>query len=715
MRSSHMMIRLLVVFLVTLLCGSAAAQTDPPPGEIGTLIKWLAKPETKCTERCFTLDRLRLRGSVSGTLTFELEGTVLADSPVAVPLFGPPDKVRVDSVTEGGKPVPVGFEGDHYYVFTGSKRFVVKGSLTLQKDLALTLTGPLNTLEADLETGRVVEGARLSGLSATTIHFDGGASGKGAEEPTVFQLSRAIRVAREVGFEYRLTMRSGSDLGVIRLPLAYGEKVLEVSGSTGWKVEGSTPALVLVLPTAGKSAQITVTGTLAQAGQAFSPDARSAYEWWLLEADAEHRLTAGGDAKQLDAVESPIPKTRPTSRLFLVKKGQKLELSVQTLTAMEALAAVVRAQHRTIVLTQKGDLVSDDSIYYENNGVDYLAYTPSGRPIFLSSDGLAEKILRKDGDPNAVMVPLHKGSHTARVQSLSNAGIGALVGRIALPAPDHALTASRATMSIGLPESIHPIAVLGGDKPLWLIETDVALAALAALVVSWLVFATRRDRVLGTLALTGLFVVTPVGFRVVICAIALALAVRIAYQRLRGKGTTTQWILGFVGVALCGAIVVSVATRRAEPAAYRGVQDQRTTVNLPVASGQLEQSGKNDELSKQASKYDPGKHTLALVDASGSISGGLDGVAPVALPLPGYHRMLTVSREIVTHDRPFRPVLLYVTETTVLAGAIAWLMVVGWLAWSQRARLIALRDGARAWATTVPTIPTTDKPPAPAE
>ena len=75
MRAPQSLLRVLVVFLVTLLCGSAAAQTDPPSGELGTLIKWLAaKPETKCTERCFTLDRLRLRGAVSGTLSFELEG-----------------------------------------------------------------------------------------------------------------------------------------------------------------------------------------------------------------------------------------------------------------------------------------------------------------------------------------------------------------------------------------------------------------------------------------------------------------------------------------------------------------------------------------------------------------------------------------------------------------------------------------------------------------
>ncbi len=38
--------------------------------------------------------------------------------------------------------------------------------------------------------------------------------------------------------EYRLVMRSGSDLGVVRLPLAFGEKVLDVAGASGFRVEG---------------------------------------------------------------------------------------------------------------------------------------------------------------------------------------------------------------------------------------------------------------------------------------------------------------------------------------------------------------------------------------------------------------------------------------------------------------------------------------------
>src|SRR5262249_32818447 len=133
-------------------------------------------------------------------------------------------------------PAAVGFEGDHYYLFTTSRRFLLRGTLALDGDLALAIPGPLNTLEAELSSGRLVEGAALSGLAGTTVHFDRGAAAPGRVEASQFQLSRAVRVGRETSFEYRLVLRSGTDLGVVRLPLSYGERVLDVSGSNGWRI-----------------------------------------------------------------------------------------------------------------------------------------------------------------------------------------------------------------------------------------------------------------------------------------------------------------------------------------------------------------------------------------------------------------------------------------------------------------------------------------------
>ena len=73
-----------------------AEKTAPPDswvGQLEALGQWVAKRPgaLSCTERCFTLGRLRLGGSVSsGILKFELEGNVLAPGTYPVPLFGAP-------------------------------------------------------------------------------------------------------------------------------------------------------------------------------------------------------------------------------------------------------------------------------------------------------------------------------------------------------------------------------------------------------------------------------------------------------------------------------------------------------------------------------------------------------------------------------------------------------------------------------------------------
>src|SRR5262249_13811786 len=153
-----------------------------------------------CTQHCFVLTRLRLTGAADGEMKFALEGAVLADRPVAVPLFGPPTHAHIDHVVENGKPAAVGFENDHWFVLTASRRFLVEGTLALEGDLALSIPGPLDALDAELGRGRVVEGPHLSGLADATVHFDRDATASAAAEPPVFQLSRAVRIGRETTF-----------------------------------------------------------------------------------------------------------------------------------------------------------------------------------------------------------------------------------------------------------------------------------------------------------------------------------------------------------------------------------------------------------------------------------------------------------------------------------------------------------------------------------
>jgi hypothetical protein len=651
----------------------AAAQTAAPPApaapsgtwaaELDALARWLEaerRPRT-CTERCFTLDRLRLSGKLAqGTLDFELTGGVLADGPVAVPLFGPPGDVRVEGATEDGKDAAIGFEGDHYYLYTAARRFTLRGRLALEGDRVLLVPGPLNVLEADLEGGRVVEGARLSGLSAATIHFAADDGAQKPSGPTVFQLARAVRVGREIGFEYRLVMRSGADLGVVRLPLAFGEKVLDVTGASGFRLEGAE----LVLPTSGRTAEMTITGTLPSVG-AFTPEARSAYEWWLFESDPEHRVMVKGDARQVDSAESPIPRTQASSRLFLVQKGQKVEVSVQPLTSVDVLAAVVRRHDRRVVLTTRGDLVSDDTLAYENNGIDYLLYAPSGRPIYLATDGKSERIMHQGDEASDVLVPLQTGSHSARAQALSQTELARVGGLLEVPMPSYPLTSSRTSLTIGLPPGVVPLALLGGDRPAWALDAGDAVALAIGVVAGALAVRpqggsrarARALRFTGAAVLAGLWLAWPAGYVLVLLAMGCALAAWLLSRFLKGTALVVVLLFVLGGAGLFGLVAAFAV-------GSRSASDVRSYDVAPASPAAIP----SDAPRGPGGAGDKTGNFLAQ-NAEGGV---LEGVTPVALGLPSYVTSLDASRELVTRDRPFRPVLVYVTDWALWPLEALW-------------------------------------------
>ena len=709
-----------LLFAETLFADTPEKTAPAPPadswvGQLEALGSWVAKRKgSGCSERCFALTRLKLTGSAgTGNLKFELEGNLLVDGPYPVPIFGVPKHVRIEQATESGKPAAIGFEGDHYYYAATSRRFVLKGSLALDDDRALAVPGPLNTLEADLTDGRCVEGSRLSGITGATIHFDRATSTQPSAEPTVFQLSRAVRVGREIDFEYKLVMRSGSDLGVVRLPLAFGERVLDVTGAGGFRVEGST----LLLPTSGHSADIRIAGTLPQIGT-FKPDERSPYEWWLFESDPEHRVTVKGEARQLDSAESPIPRKLPTSRLYLAQRGQAMEVSTQTLSSVDVLAAVVRSHDRTVVLTRKGDLVSDETLGYENNGIDYLLMNPDGRPIYLATDGKAERIMHKEKGAEEVMVPLRTGSHNVRVQALGQTGIGGLFGRIEVPLATYPLTASRVGVRLGLPALVYPLAFFGGDRTEWFLDLGDFIVLLIAAAVAWVALRGWPRRVLGTIALAGLWFISEPLFVLVIVSIVLGASIWLLVRLLAGR--KRAWIL--VPLALGGGFVMLVAlvematpkfAARHEPAPAAPPPAEVSSEMREQAVGAGKARGDDDTLSRAKSEAYGRRGNFMAQDAAGGV---LEGVTPVALTLPQYERSVYATRELVTRERPFRPVLVYATAWMAWPLGLGWFLCVLALLRIHRPELLALSARIRerlARASAAPVaVPPPDAPPA---
>lgn len=694
----------------------AHAQKQAPPPTAGTLgaqiveLAGALQPQDEtCTAQCYTLEHLQLSGDLrKGALDFVLEGSLLTkDRNVSVLLFGTPAKVRIENATENGQPATLGFAGDRYFLHPSTPHFVLRGTIVLSEDRVLELPTPLNRFDAKLEGGRVTEGNRLSGLESGIVHFDA-EDQKPAEAPTIFSLSRALRVKKNVEFEYRLLVQGSSDLGMVHLPLRYGERVLDVTGSNGWKVEGEE----LLLPTTGKGADVTITGVLANVGS-FTPDPRSPFEWWLLESDADHRILATGDAKQHDSSESPIARKEGSSRLFMVTRGQKLDITVQALATMDVLSAVVRSHERTVVLTAGGELVAQDTYAYENTGIDYLRLTPDGKPIYLSIDGSAERLVHKE-DETELMIPLRTGSHQIVTESIDEYAVGLFGGRRSFAGPKVPLATGREWLTIGLPSGVHPVVVTGGDQTQWPLGRNDAFAVGLAAALSLLLLRGGRRRALGVAALSGLWFFSHPLF-VATMATAAVGGTYLVVRRMTPKAR--KWTLGvsLVGVVVVGLPLLSMMSASRSMTANGSYAQTDMPGAVTAAPAAAEALDGDDKQAAHAGLMGGAQQArLGNFMAQNATVGMIDGVRPVSLGLPTSASQISISRELVTAGRPFAPTLYYVTDTGLALLGLLWLTCAAGLAWSERERLATMRDKMRVWLQPKPEAAPAPAPEAPA-
>src|SRR5580704_13994184 len=83
--------------------------------------------------------------------------------------------------------------------------------------------------------------------------------------------------------------------------------------------------------------------------------------------------------------------------------------------------------------------------------------------------------MHKDGSDD-LMIPMRMGAHTVTVQSLAQTSVGTFFGRVAMPGPRVPLATGSENITIGLPETLHPIVVTGGEHTTWPVSTNDAIA-----------------------------------------------------------------------------------------------------------------------------------------------------------------------------------------------------------------------------------------------
>jgi hypothetical protein len=640
----------------------AVAQAGPYDGADST-----KEPRAPCSDDCWQLSHMTIRGAVNGPMTFELKGTVRANEDQKIPLFGPPSQVRLDDLSmDGGRPT-VTFDSERYYLITKAKTFTLRGKLTLGSDQMISVIGPLLALDAPLTKGRLVEGDKLSGLSSTVLHFDPMTEDPNQpakpRQPPVFRLSRSVRFGTETSFVYRLVASQTTDLGPIKLPLAYGEKVQDVQGSTGWQVDGKE----LTLPTTGKEAEITISGSMpAQAAVAppltFKADERSAYEWWMIEADPEHRVAVGGEGKLVETTQSPIPATMAGSRVYLVQRNQQIEVDAKSLVRGDVLAAVARTNRRFVAITGTGELISDEAIQFDNNGLEHLMVAPAGKAMYLSTDGAAQRILHTEAGASDVLVPIRPGSHTLRVQSLADVRLWPIAGAVKVPGSNYPIATSNMEVTVGLPENVHPIAVLGGDRARWAFSRGDLLALVLGIGVACFGFRTRKTRALGALVTAGLWFVSREGFVFASGGLFVVGSIFLASRFIRGSKLL---------VASGGIMVAALFTGRW--ALTEGATNEPTR-----------------EMFVEHPMVPSPEITHAAVAADGSLDTKA-GITPVSLSIPTSERYVQSSRQLVTKERPFAMRIVYITSNLVTGLHLAWLFMAGILGWLHRDRLAGLK------------------------
>jgi hypothetical protein len=280
-----------------------------------------------------------------------------------------------------------------------------------------------------------------------------------------------------------------------------------------------------------------------------------------------------------------------------------------------------------------------------------------------------------------------------RVQALADAVVGAFGGRLDLPMPSYPLTASRVTLSVGVPSRVVPLALLGGDRPAWYLDEGDVAAVLIAFAVAWLAVRVapdtpraraRRLRLLGGAVLAGLWFVSGGAFVAIVTALVAA-----------GIG----WVLArlFRGVKLAGALVIVL-----------GIVGMIGLVMMVGVAARAPMSRMSDVA--PSSEWRPGKDATGNYNEQLATGGVLEGVTPVALSMPTYVHGLDASRELVTRDRPFRPALYYVTDRALWPLALLWLAGALVLAAAHRAPFLDMVRRARERLAHEPAAP-----PAPGE
>ena len=290
--------------------------------------------------------------------------------------------------------------------------------------------------------------------------------------------------------------------------------------------------------------------------------------------------------------------------------------------------------------------------------------------------------MHKSRGQREIQIPLIDGTDQAKVQAFSKHRIGILGGVYEIPMPAHSLSTSNAELVVGLPEALIPVVLFGGDRTTWLVSWHDGLGVLLAVLAALIIFRTRKIRALATVVFSGMWILSLTLFIVVMMGILLGLVLWWLSRLLRKK-TLVSSVIGLLVILAVSVLCVVFFLFAIPPRPNSLSLDMLTEENRFMRY----------EVAPEVDEGEARLHRIVEL----SRGGVLEGVRPVALPLPRSDRFVRASQELVTERQPFAPVLVYLNRLALIPLYLVWLGCLVALVMSFRRKAKELLGGFTSW------------------
>lgn len=593
-----------------------------------------------------------VKGDMSkGVLSFSLHGYALGEGKSKVYIIGPASKILVKDVSVNGKPVVVFFDSNGYYFVTEGQKFSVEGKIVLRGGTSTNVIfpGPINRLKFELENGYAVGGQEYFGVVNRSVTLQ-----KSLYKHVVTSEGFARYTwENDVSFIYRIDITSfGGTIGRYVVNLKNGEMVSSVSitgkggsGTENWRISGNK--LILDLPF--EKATVIVKGLLScKACKSITlKNPLNAPTKILLEAEPEKELIISTTAQELDISESPFPAKYLNGRVFLLLEKDEISINVKELEKRPSLAAAIDKASYKMALTQDGAWLVDTNYRYKNSGLDYIEINIPGIPLYAEASGKPLRLTVKD---DKLYLAFPKSFYANSLSFLYFASRNSIkpFDIIEVPLPFTEIPQTSATAKVYIPKDYYVIAALGGDKTYSELPSPEFLMGFIIVTGVFGLMFTRDRKLLLFYYIVSLCAYI---FSSTLFFLWLGLTALPFIKRNLPKGFVKNLIKIVLILLGAGAIlfaVIGLFSILSAPG-YKAMTTAAIYEQKMKRLGDI--SPLAERMSVQIGEKEGGKITVQLKE----------GVKPVKMEIPTTGKLVTITKTLVTVERPFKAYIIVVT------------------------------------------------------